>query len=228
MASVALIFGSTVTDDIVESVYSLLSDQIKGATLLSVRPDPARPAVLLARIPERALQQAYDVVSEHPTATPHLQGGHASAPAGKINSSTAAAAAFGTDASSLDALQAGSCSSLNVTSAEAVLLAISCLERAKVRDGQHLLLLCYCCCSACALACKRCAALLVVCCLTCWPCARVEFQPQICIVRLFCNAIRQRRCCNSSCACGSFASADTSKSVISYASLLIACCHDDS
>jgi hypothetical protein len=133
MASIALTFGSEVNETIFESVNSLLSDQVVGAALLSVRPDPTRPAVLLAHIPERTLQQAFTVVSDHPTPPPKLESGSASSREAKISSSTAAAAASGTPASSSRALQASTCSSLNVTPAEAVLLAISCLEKVKVR-----------------------------------------------------------------------------------------------
>jgi hypothetical protein len=133
MASIALTFGSEVDNALIESFNSLLSDQIDGATLLSVRPDPARPAVLLAHIPERTIQQAFTVVSDHPALASNLDTGHASARAAQKSSSTAAAAAAsGTAASPSRALQPGSCSSLNVTPAEAVMLAISCLERAKV------------------------------------------------------------------------------------------------
>lgn len=133
MASIALTFSSKAPDEVLQVVTQLVAGQVDGATLVPVRPDPARQSVLLAHLPERTLQQALEGVYEHPLHAPKNDSSNTTARRPQSNSNTAADAVSGTVAFQPGALQAGSCSRLNVTPAEAVLLAISCLERVKVR-----------------------------------------------------------------------------------------------
>ncbi|KAF6264369.1 calcium-activated chloride channel-domain-containing protein [Scenedesmus sp. NREL 46B-D3] len=140
MASIALTFSSKAPDEVLQVVTQLVAGQVDGATLVPVRPDPARQSVLLAHLPERTLQQALEGVYEHPLHAPKNDSSNTTARRPQSNSNTAADAVSGTVAFQPGALQAGSCSRLNVTPAEAVLLAISCLERVKASQESLLLL----------------------------------------------------------------------------------------
>lgn len=138
MANIVLTYSSA-SDALFINITGLLSDQVGGATVVPVRPELAKSPVLLVHIPEQTLQHALEVVSDQHAVQVQNRSSNSTSHLAKNGSSTTAAAAAAAAAAATDSAQPGSgalqdsrCSRLDVTPAEAVLLAITCLERVKV------------------------------------------------------------------------------------------------
>lgn len=143
MANIALKCSSAASDELRQQFIEVVSEQVVDAKIAQVRPDPAKPAVLLVHIPDSTLQRSLNDVAHETDHAVHTANVNVTARSTKHSSSTTAAAdaAGAAAAPQPDALQNRSCSILNVTPAEAVLLAIACLEKVKVNSR----------CSACVL-----------------------------------------------------------------------------